>query len=63
MRSKLIRPNGLFIKEIQEEEWNIYWSELDFSNYLQSWAYGNAKESSEKWEPKRFLILDYSDSC
>ena len=58
MRSKLIRPNGLFIKEIQEEEWNIYWSELDFSNYLQSWAYGNAKESSEKWEPKRFLILD-----
>ena len=47
-----------FLKEIQEEEWNIYWSELDFSNYLQSWAYGNAKESSEKWEPKRFLILD-----
>ena len=58
MKRKLIKNSTLSIKEIKEKEWNFYWSKLDFSNYLQSWSYGNAKELSEKWRPKRFLISD-----
>ena len=42
--------------DINEKEWDYYISESDISNYLQSWEYGNAKKTVERWTIKRAVI-------
>lgn len=43
-------------REIHRQEWDIYWDKIEFSNLLQSWEYGEAKNSSQGWIPLRYAI-------
>lgn len=44
--------------EASIEEWESLWTCIPHANLLQSWQYGTAKEQSEGWQARRFLIAD-----
>src|SRR3990167_8408809 len=39
-----------------KNEWEAYFKEAEFSNLLQSWIYGEAKNKTEKWKIYRGII-------
>ena len=47
------------IKELSRPEWDSFWCQVDFANLMQSWEYGEAKQS-QNWQANRFLIQDRS---
>jgi len=46
---------------LTKDEWNVYWALCSSTNMLQSWEYGEAK-NSEGWQVSRFLISDEEDT-
>ena len=45
------------ILEVNRETWDKYWPQVQFSNLMQSWEYGEAKRC-QGWQAIRFLVLD-----
>lgn len=48
-----------FIKA-DKPEWDKYWLEIEKTNLIQSWEYGEVKHKAENWQPLRFIIKDES---
>ena len=48
-------------RELQRGEWNQLWSQIEKTNMLQSWEYGDAKRKSENWTPVRLLFEDQNN--
>jgi lipid II:glycine glycyltransferase (peptidoglycan interpeptide bridge formation enzyme) len=46
--------------EINRQVWNGYWAKIELANLLQSWEYGEAKRTAERWKPRRFVIKNES---
>jgi len=46
------------MKAITFEEWEEHWQHCIMTNLLQSWEYGTAKEETEGWQAKHFLIMN-----
>jgi len=46
------------IKKIEFIEWEEKWQKCRHVNLLQSWQYGDAKQTVENWVAHRFIILD-----
>ena len=45
-------------REVSHSEWSVYWVDCAEQNLLQSWEYGDAKEQSGGWTPKRLVIFN-----
>ena len=45
-------------REVSHSEWTVYWVDCADQNLLQSWEYGDAKEQSGGWTPKRLVIFN-----
>ncbi len=43
-------------REIARDEWNTLWTQVEKSNLLQTWEYGDAKAATESWSPIRFVV-------
>ncbi len=50
------------IEEVNQEKWSYYWSKVSHHNLVQSWEYGEAKNTAESWTPIRFLVRDNKDN-
>ena len=48
------------LERIERESWNKLWAKIQGANLLQSWEYGEAKHTAQRWIPHRFLIHDSS---
>ena len=46
------------IEEVNQEKWSYYWSKVSHHNLVQSWEYGEAKNTADTWIPIRFLVRD-----
>lgn len=46
------------VREVSHSEWSVYWVDCADQNLLQSWEYGDAKEQSGGWTPKRLVIFN-----
>jgi lipid II:glycine glycyltransferase (peptidoglycan interpeptide bridge formation enzyme) len=46
------------VREVSHSEWRVYWVDCAEQNLLQSWEYGDAKEQSGGWTPKRLVIFN-----
>ena len=50
------------IEEVNQEKWSYYWSKVSHHNLVQSWEYGEAKNTADTWIPIRFLVRDNKDN-
>jgi len=50
-----------FVREIDFNEWNLYFKECHKTNMLQCWQYGEAKKQSENVDVVRFVIMDQNN--
>jgi len=48
------------IQEVGRETWDKYWIQVQFSNLMQCWEYGEAKHC-QGWKAIRFLVFDGND--
>ena len=44
--------------ETDRKTWDAYWGQIERTNLLQSWEYGEAKSKAERRIPRRFVIKD-----
>ena len=56
--SRDTRKSEWQIRQVSHSEWSGYWVECADQNLLQSWEYGDAKELSGGWTPKRLAIFN-----
>lgn len=42
--------------DVSHEQWDLYFNQVEKSNLLQSWAYGDAKNKVSSWSVKRVFI-------
>ncbi len=54
----ITKSNNYNFREVSKNEWNSYWSKVNFTNLMQSWEYGDAKVSAEGWKATRFLYQE-----
>ena len=50
------------IEEVNQKKWNYYWSKVSHHNLVQSWEYGEAKNTAENWTTTRFLVRDNKEN-
>jgi lipid II:glycine glycyltransferase (peptidoglycan interpeptide bridge formation enzyme) len=55
------RINGWHVRQVSEGDWRRYWLDCVDQNLLQSWEYGDAKEQSGGWTPKRLVFFNQDD--
>ena len=58
MTKRVNFSDELSVKEADRTTWDKAWKQVNFSNLLQSWEYGEVKSVLEKWVAHRFLIVD-----
>ena len=58
MRSRSETIKLYHVIEASIEVWESLWTCIPHANLLQSWQYGAAKEQSQGWRARRFLISD-----
>ncbi len=46
------------VRALSLDQWEEHWQHCPKANLLQSWQYGTAKEETEGWKARRFLISD-----
>ena len=51
-------PDVVNSREVTQKEWDYLWSNIDKTNILQSWEYGEAKSKAEGWKPIRLVFED-----
>lgn len=47
------------VEDIDRDTWLKYWENIENSNLMQSWEYGDAKSVAEGWFPSRLVIKDF----
>lgn len=47
-----------FIRSVEKKEWFFLYSRVEDANLLQSWEYGDAKQSEEGWEVLRYVVCN-----
>lgn len=53
-----MKKQGYAVEDIDLVTWSEHWKNIENSNLMQSWAYGDVKSAAEGWLPSRFVIKD-----
>ena len=48
------------VKEINKEDWNLLWPQIEKSNFLQAWEYGQVIKKHNNVEVKRIVFINNS---